>query len=487
MRLAWAKGCCSLAGGRCALAGGAASASRPRRLAAVPASGAQSKADPVALAKAKELMQVSNLAAMRDQMVGLVEAQIAALVRDANPDAEDKVDRAVADVIRPALKRRIPEYLDLAAGVYADHFTRAELEQLVSSTRARSARSWCASRAADSRHHRDEQAMGQPRRQRGAEGRRRRFRQARPEGAGGVMRIMALPLCSGRPAGRPRLMRRQTGDLPVDPTDFQPMELAPCATNSSPAGAATPPHLAAHGLYDPADEHDACGVGLIAAIDGKPRRQVVEAGIAALKSVWHRGAVDADGKTGDGAGIHVQIPQEFFKEYIRSRARRRGAGKLGVGMVFLPRTDLGAQERCRVIVEREILAYGYTIYGWRQVPVNVEVIGEKANATRPEIEQIMIANSTGDVGGAVRARSLRHPPPHREGGDRGEDQGLLHLLAVLPLGHLQGHVPGRAADGLLSRPARRALRLELRDLSPALFDQHLPDLASGAALPRHRA
>src|SRR5262249_37095517 len=154
-------------------------------------------------------------------------------------------------------------------------------------------------------------------------------------------------------------------------------------------------HLAEHGLYDPAEEHDACGVGLIPAIDGKPRRQVVEAGIAALKSVWHRGAVDADGKTGDGAGIHVQIPQEFFKEYFRKQGQKTGAGSLGVGMVFLPRTDLSAQERCRVIVEREILAYGYTIHGWRQVPVNVEVIGEKANATRPEIEQIMIANSVG--------------------------------------------------------------------------------------------
>ena len=154
-------------------------------------------------------------------------------------------------------------------------------------------------------------------------------------------------------------------------------------------------HLTAHGLYDPADEHDACGVGLIAAIDGKPRRQVVEYGIAALKSVWHRGAVDADGKTGDGAGIHVQIPHDFFREYVRGTGQKIGRAKLGVGMVFLPRTDLAAQERCRVIVEREILAYGYTIYGWRQVPVNVEVIGEKANATRPEIEQIMIANSLG--------------------------------------------------------------------------------------------
>jgi len=96
------------------------------------ASDAQNAADPVALAKAKEPLQASNLIAMRDQMVGLVEAQIAALVLDANPGQDDKVDRAVTDLIRPALKRRIPEYLDLAAGVYADHFTRAELDQLVS-------------------------------------------------------------------------------------------------------------------------------------------------------------------------------------------------------------------------------------------------------------------------------------------------------------------------------------------------------------------
>ena len=138
------------------------------------------------------------------------------------------------------------------------------------------------------------------------------------------------------------------------------------------------------GLYDPAEERDACGVGLVVAIDGKPRREVVELGIAALKAVWHRGAVDADGKTGDGAGIHVQIPQNFFREHIRKSGHEPIPGKLGVGMVFLPRTDLEAQERCRIIVESEILKAGFEIYGWRQVPVNVEVIGEKANATRPE-------------------------------------------------------------------------------------------------------
>ncbi|WP_081816553.1 glutamate synthase large subunit [Fodinicurvata fenggangensis] len=151
--------------------------------------------------------------------------------------------------------------------------------------------------------------------------------------------------------------------------------------------------LEREGLYDPADEHDSCGVGLVASLDGTPSRDVVVAGIEALKAVWHRGAVDADGKTGDGCGIHVQIPQGFFHEHVARTGHDAGEAHIGVGMVFLPRTDHGAQERCRVLVEREILQYGYTIHGWRQVPVNTEVIGEKANATRPEIEQIMIANT----------------------------------------------------------------------------------------------
>ncbi len=153
--------------------------------------------------------------------------------------------------------------------------------------------------------------------------------------------------------------------------------------------------LQAEGLYDPAHEHDSCGVGLVAAIDGKPRRAVVEAGIAALKAVWHRGAVDADGKTGDGAGIHVQVPQDFFKEHIARTGHEPRPGRLAVGMVFLPKTDFAGQERCRSIVETEILNFGYAIYGWRQVPVDVAFIGEKANATRPEIEQIMIASKPG--------------------------------------------------------------------------------------------
>ncbi len=154
--------------------------------------------------------------------------------------------------------------------------------------------------------------------------------------------------------------------------------------------------LAEHGLYRPEDEHSSCGVGLVVSIDGSASRRVVEHGINALKAIWHRGAVDADGKTGDGAGIHVQIPVPFFYDQIRRTGHEPHRDELiAVGQVFLPRTDFGAQEKCRTIVEAEVLRMGYYIYGWRHVPANVEVLGEKANATRPEIEQILISNAKG--------------------------------------------------------------------------------------------
>jgi glutamate synthase (NADPH/NADH) large chain len=151
-----------------------------------------------------------------------------------------------------------------------------------------------------------------------------------------------------------------------------------------------------HSLFRSEDEHASCGVGLVVSIDGSKSRKVVENGINALKAVWHRGAVDADGKTGDGAGIHVQIPFAFFGDMIeRTGHTPRGGEMLAVGQVFLPRTNFGAQETCRTIIETEILRMGYYIYGWRHVPVNIDVLGEKANATRPEIEQILISNSKG--------------------------------------------------------------------------------------------
>ncbi|UWQ11091.1 glutamate synthase large subunit [Aliiroseovarius crassostreae] len=155
-------------------------------------------------------------------------------------------------------------------------------------------------------------------------------------------------------------------------------------------------YMSEHSLYREEDEHSSCGVGLVVSTNGKPSRQVVEAGINALKAIWHRGAVDADGKTGDGAGIHVQIPVPFFYDQIKRTGHEPRPNQLmAVGQVFLPRTDFGAQEACRTIVETEILRMGYYIYGWRHVPVDITCLGDKANATRPEIEQIMISNSKG--------------------------------------------------------------------------------------------
>ncbi|MEL7481582.1 MAG: glutamate synthase central domain-containing protein, partial [Pseudomonadota bacterium] len=150
--------------------------------------------------------------------------------------------------------------------------------------------------------------------------------------------------------------------------------------------------------YNPADEHDACGVGLVAALDGQPRRDIVEMGIRALKNVWHRGAVDADGKTGDGAGIRLDVPQQFFRDQVTRTGHTPAEAVICVGQIFLPRTDLAAQEAARTIVESEILNQGFYIYGWRQPPVDISVIGRKAADTRPEIEQVMFR----DVGGRSR-------------------------------------------------------------------------------------
>ncbi len=147
--------------------------------------------------------------------------------------------------------------------------------------------------------------------------------------------------------------------------------------------------LKSNHVYSEEMEHDACGVGLVASTEGIKSRKVVEYGIDALKAVWHRGAIDADGKTGDGAGIHIEIPKDFFEEKIEVTGHKHDNSELCVGMIFLPRNDYSAQEQCRTIVESELTKRNFSIYGWRQVPVDPSVLGEKAEQTRPEITQVL--------------------------------------------------------------------------------------------------
>ena len=97
-------------------------------------------------------------------------------------------------------------------------------------------------------------------------------------------------------------------------------------------------------------------------------------------------------KTGDGAGIQLSIPKDFFIDKIQRTGHVHNNLPFAVGMIFLPRTDFAAQEKSRTIVESEIIREGLKIYGWRHVPIDSSIIGDKAKATRPEIEQILICN-----------------------------------------------------------------------------------------------
>ena len=159
-------------------------------------------------------------------------------------------------------------------------------------------------------------------------------------------------------------------------------------------------------VYDEKMEHDACGVGLVASTEGLKSRKVVEYGIQALKAVWHRGAIDADGKTGDGAGIHIEIPYDFFIEKIEATGHKHDGTELCVGMIFLPRNDFDGQEKCRSIIESELTKKNFNIYGWRQVPVNPSVLGEKAEMTRPEIAQVLFTHNDKQIKGKNLERNL---------------------------------------------------------------------------------
>ena len=148
--------------------------------------------------------------------------------------------------------------------------------------------------------------------------------------------------------------------------------------------------LEENNVYDTSMEHDACGVGMVASTNGKKSRKIVEYGIEALKAIWHRGAVDADGKSGDGAGIQIEIAPDFFKEKILATGHTVDDSKrICVGMIFLPRTDYLEQEKCREIIESVLLEEDFYIYGWRQVPFNSSVLGKTAEQSRPEIAQVM--------------------------------------------------------------------------------------------------
>ena len=153
--------------------------------------------------------------------------------------------------------------------------------------------------------------------------------------------------------------------------------------------------LAQHGLYSLEQEHDSCGVGVVANIKGGKSHRIIEEGMEVLVSLGHRGAAGSDPETGDGAGLLIQMPHQFFqKECIRLGIDLPGPGEYGVGMVFLPPQPEGL-EKCRALVNKVINDEGLELLGWREVPVDPTKMGGDSRAVRPDIQQVFIGAGPG--------------------------------------------------------------------------------------------
>ena len=149
-------------------------------------------------------------------------------------------------------------------------------------------------------------------------------------------------------------------------------------------------------LYRPEEEHDSCGVGFVAAINGERSNRVLRLGLTSKCNMAHRGAMDADAKTGDGSGVMTQIPYKLFRKEITKLGHTLyNDSDLGIGFAFLPHDNAYAQARAKAIIEEVVELRGLFQFGWREVPLNVLVLGEKAQLTMPRIEQVLIGRPAG--------------------------------------------------------------------------------------------
>ncbi|MCK4463094.1 MAG: glutamate synthase subunit alpha, partial [Candidatus Omnitrophica bacterium] len=154
-------------------------------------------------------------------------------------------------------------------------------------------------------------------------------------------------------------------------------------------------HPKKQGLYDPRFERDSCGVGFVCNINGQKSCDIIEQGLKVLKRLAHRGAVGADPKTGDGAGILIQIPHEFFvKVCSKDKINLPPFGEYSAGLIFLPPNEK-EYKFCKSIFSKVITTEGQKLLGWRKVPVDDSSIGKGAREAEPIIEQIFIKRNKG--------------------------------------------------------------------------------------------
>ena len=145
-----------------------------------------------------------------------------------------------------------------------------------------------------------------------------------------------------------------------------------------------------NGLYNATNEHDACGVGMLVDIHGRKSHSIVDSALTVLENMRHRGAEGADNKTGDGAGILVQIPHEFI---LLQGIPVPEKGKYGTGLVFLPKDEKEQASILSIMIE-EIEREGLTLMHLRNVPTNPDCLGNDARTTEPDIKQVFITGVT---------------------------------------------------------------------------------------------
>jgi glutamate synthase domain-containing protein 1 len=146
----------------------------------------------------------------------------------------------------------------------------------------------------------------------------------------------------------------------------------------------------AQGLYDPRFERDACGVGFVCDIKGRPSQNVLLMALEMLENMKHRGACGCEPDSGDGAGIMVNLPDRFMRgECEKLRIKLPPAGQYAVGMVFLP-TDVAARYACEKLFEKVVADYGMETLGWRDVPVNNRCLGHTPRTCEPKIRQVFV-------------------------------------------------------------------------------------------------
>ena len=148
------------------------------------------------------------------------------------------------------------------------------------------------------------------------------------------------------------------------------------------------------GLYDPQFEHDNCGAGFICSLQGKKTNNIIHKALDILDCLEHRGAVSSDGKTGDGAGILIEIPHDFLKKKCSFKLPE--LHQYAVGMVFLPKKE-NQRTYCISVLESEIKSQGLEVIGWRKVPVNHDVVGSIAALTEPFIMQVFVGKGSVDL------------------------------------------------------------------------------------------